>query len=251
MEILDINIGQSAEMISEQKNLKVIIVDVDLLEDNPINKDFYEIGSLEEIQKTIEERELLTPLIVVRDKNGKYRIISGHRRKAAALNIFAKGKPIKYCGKEYMNQLPVSIHPPFEGDGETKAIVDANVYRDKSDEERKNEISFLYGHYKELKENGGLEKGDRNIVEHIANDTKLGKTKTKEILNQVPEYQNEKRSHATKNESSYKTSKNITKKIDVFVSWLNSLDFNDYQGSGQEEIKSSLNKLVEKLKEVI
>lgn len=247
MEGLDINIGQSADNIAEQRNLKAVMVDIDLIEDNPINKDFYSIGSLEEIQKSMEDRELLTPLIAVNTPEGKKRLVSGHRRKAAALRIFAKGKPIKYCGKEYFNQLPVITHPPFEGDGETKAIVDANVYRDKSDEERKNEISFLYGHYKELKESGELKKGNSNIVEHIANDTKLGMTKTKELLNKVPEYASRKRSRATKIENNGKDhisqANKIISTIKSFSSFLQNLTIDDLDEGKQKQIRDELEEI--------
>lgn len=247
---LEINENESALNIEGMKNLKVAAVDINDVRDNPINNEIYGDRPIDDLEETIK-KELYTPIIVVRNDDGKtYRIISGHRRTKAIRNIFELGESIKYMGREYMSKVPVLIHPGFESEEEEKrAIITANVQRIKTTEERQKEVSQLYKYYSKLKDDGLLEKGDRNIVKHIADDIKLGETRTKKLLNDIPEYKNKKRSLVTKNDNADNSNskdnyyQDIITELNRIEKYLTKLDLQKIGNTEKYNIKNKLSRI--------
>ena len=78
---------QTANADSYIDNLKMI--DIDLVEPNKDN--FYEISEVESLADDIERQGLMTALVVV-ETDGKYQLISGHRRLAALKSLIASGR---------------------------------------------------------------------------------------------------------------------------------------------------------------
>ena len=69
-------------------SLKMIeIEDIQPNEDN-----FYEMSEIEELAEDIERQGLMSVLIVETAENGKYRLISGHRRLTAIKRLVDEGR---------------------------------------------------------------------------------------------------------------------------------------------------------------
>ena len=73
--------------------------------------------SLEQLVVSIKENGLLNPLIVRKKSNGKYEMISGHRRKRAL---------------ELIGEIEVDAYiKDFNDDEAVICMVDSNIYREK------------------------------------------------------------------------------------------------------------------------
>ena len=57
----------------------------------PNESNFYEITEIEELAEDIERQGLMSVLVVTED-NGKYRLVSGHRRLAAVKLLIDEGR---------------------------------------------------------------------------------------------------------------------------------------------------------------
>ena len=69
-------------------SLKMIEVD-----DIQPNKDnFYEMTEIEELAEDIERQGLMSVLVATAAENGKYKLISGHRRLAAIKLLISEGR---------------------------------------------------------------------------------------------------------------------------------------------------------------
>ena len=74
---------------AEQENDQIIYIDIDELESNP--KNFYGLRNVDELAGLIAVSQLIEPLIVIKKSDGKYKIISGHRRRAAVQKLIEDG----------------------------------------------------------------------------------------------------------------------------------------------------------------
>ncbi|MGM9875952.1 MAG: ParB/RepB/Spo0J family partition protein [Bacilli bacterium] len=91
------------------------IKDIDSFKNHPfqVNKD----NSLNDLAQSIKENGLLNPLVVRKKTNGRYELISGHRRKAA----------LELNGVEDVNVLIKEL----SDDEAVIYMVDSNMYREK------------------------------------------------------------------------------------------------------------------------
>ena len=106
--------------------METINCPVEKLRPHPDNERIYADQASDELVASIDEKGLLTPLLITRD----YRIISGHRRWHAAQRLA-------------MPTVPVHI---FQSDDELKiqeALVEANRQRQKTNEQLGREAQLL------------------------------------------------------------------------------------------------------------
>ena len=68
---------------------KIIYIDIDEIESNP--KNFYGLRNIDELAGLIAVSHLIEPLTVIKETNGKYKLISGHRRRAAVQKLLEEG----------------------------------------------------------------------------------------------------------------------------------------------------------------
>ena len=68
---------------------QIVYIDIDELETNPRN--FYGLRDVDSLAGLIAVSHLIEPLTVIKKGEGKYRIISGHRRKAAVEKLLEEG----------------------------------------------------------------------------------------------------------------------------------------------------------------
>ena len=113
-------------------------IDYYLISENKLN-DIYSQEDIDLLKENIEEFQLSQPLVVRRNSNKGYTIISGHRRFKACRQLFAENKPLYYFDKKYINQIPCIIdNKEYKNeDDEFLAIVSSNASRILNSEERK------------------------------------------------------------------------------------------------------------------
>lgn len=81
------SVAQKTEKLEE--NAQIIYLDIEEIETNPQN--FYGLRNIEELAGLIAVSHLIEPLTVSKTAYGKYKIISGHRRRAAVEKLLEEG----------------------------------------------------------------------------------------------------------------------------------------------------------------
>ena len=82
--------GGEKKEVSRQKTFKVVLINVhDLI---PSKDNFYSVENVEELKTSIEMFGIKQNLVVKPIGNGKYRVIAGHRRRLATLELVKEGK---------------------------------------------------------------------------------------------------------------------------------------------------------------
>ncbi len=95
--------------------VKINLRKIDSFKDHPFKVENNE--SLKELRNSIKENGLLNPLIVRKKENGRFEMISGHRRKLA---LELNGIMEADCYIEELNDDEATIY-----------MVDSNIYRNK------------------------------------------------------------------------------------------------------------------------
>lgn len=97
-ELLELRRKKTEENLEMQKQSggeDTFMLDVSTLSESPYQpRDIYDEESMEELMNSIIERGVLVP-ILVREKDGKYEIVAGHRRKRACEELGIKSLPAK------------------------------------------------------------------------------------------------------------------------------------------------------------
>jgi len=145
---------------------EVVMVDVEDLV--PSKDNFYHVDG--DLKRSIELVGVLQPLLVNKPENGKYKVIAGHRRRLAAMELVQEGKesfrflPCVYKKEDVMDRL---------------AIIMANRFREKTDWERMTEAVQAEELAKELKKEYSIEGRTREILSEITGvaEAQLGRYK--------------------------------------------------------------------------
>jgi len=97
-ELLELRRKKTEENLEMQKQSggeDTFMLDVSTLSESPYQpRDIYDEESMEELMNSIIERGVLVP-ILVREKDGAYEIVAGHRRKRACEELGIKSLPAK------------------------------------------------------------------------------------------------------------------------------------------------------------
>ena len=126
------------DSLTEAAKGKTKAIDIYLIKENKLNE-IYSQDDIECLKENIKEFQLSQPLVVRRNPDGSYTIISGHRRFKACKAIFEEAGILYYFDKEFINQIPCVIDNKIyrNEDDEFLAIVSSNAARVLSSEERK------------------------------------------------------------------------------------------------------------------
>ncbi|MBR0419023.1 MAG: ParB N-terminal domain-containing protein [Erysipelotrichaceae bacterium] len=126
------------DSLNEAAKGRVVAIDYYLLKENKLN-DIYLQEDIDLLKENIEEFQLSQPIIVRKNADNSYTILSGHRRYKACKKIFAENKSLFFFDKEYINQIPCIVdNKQYKSeDDEFLAIVSSNAARVLSAEERK------------------------------------------------------------------------------------------------------------------
>lgn len=145
---------------------EIVMVDVEDLV--PSKDNFYHVDS--DLKRSIELVGVLQPLLVNKPENGKYKVIAGHRRRLAAMELVKEGKesfrfmPCVFKKEDVMDRL---------------AIIMANRFREKTDWEKMTEAVEAEELAKELKKEYRIEGRTREILSEITGvaEAQLGRYK--------------------------------------------------------------------------
>ena len=126
------------DSLTEAAKGKIKAIDTYLIKENRLNE-IYSQDDIECLKENIKEFQLSQPLVVRKNPDGSYTIISGHRRFKACIAIFEEGAALYYFDKEFVNQIPCVIDSKIyrNEDDEFLAIVSSNAARVLSSDERK------------------------------------------------------------------------------------------------------------------
>ena len=99
-----------SEVVEQAQSEQIVYIDIDELEVNP--KNFYGLRDIDTLAGLIAVSHLIEPLTVIKTSEGKYRIISGHRRYSAVQRLLEDGVYserklpciVKACGKIAIEQ---------------------------------------------------------------------------------------------------------------------------------------------------
>lgn len=144
------------------------LVMVDIEELVPSKDNFYHVDA--DLKRSIEIVGILQPLLVNRPENGKYKIIAGHRRRLAVMELVKEGKerfrflPCVFKKEDVLDRL---------------AIIMANRFREKTDWEKMTEAVEAEELAKELKKEYGIEGRTRELLSEITGvaEAQLGRYK--------------------------------------------------------------------------
>lgn len=153
--------GPAAEQSAAPPALKVIPISVnDLI---PSNDNFYSIDNITELKTSIEMFGVVQPLAVKPLDGDKYRIIAGHRRYTACMELVAEGK------REFA-YIPCGIHGDRDEIKERILLIMTNsTTRELSDWEKMKQAEELQKYFSVLKKRDNLPGRVRDLVAEALN----------------------------------------------------------------------------------
>jgi len=144
-------VTKTAVKSSDSDKEQITYIDIDDIESNPMN--FYRLRNIEFLAGLISTSNLIEPLTVREADNGKYVLISGHRRRAAVQKLLQDGEwdsprlpcIVKKCSSitiEQENGAPVVFN---ENEVEMLQLIASNrgQREEKTADEQLNEIKYL------------------------------------------------------------------------------------------------------------
>lgn len=163
--------GDQERQQIEEKN-EIVMVDIEDLV--PSKDNFYHVDT--DLKRSIELVGVLQPLLVKKPENGKYKVIAGHRRRLAVMELVKEGKerfrflPCVFKKEDVMDRL---------------AIIMANRFREKTDWEKMMEAIETEELAKELKKEYRIEGRTREVLSEITGITEAQLGRYKAIYNNL------------------------------------------------------------------
>jgi len=177
--------GSEAETESNRRPpLKVVSLNIhDLV---PSSGNFYSVENIAELKTSIEFFGVLQNLTVKPLENGKYEIISGHRRHKACIELFAEGK----TEFEY---IPCGVQAEQDEIKEHILLIMTNsTARELSDWEKMKQAEELRKSFEELKKRDNLTGRVRDLVAEALNTSPTQIARLNAIENNLtPEFKEE------------------------------------------------------------
>ena len=122
---------------------------------------FYSVEDVQDLKQSIELLGVLQPLLVTdEEEDGKRRIIAGHRRRLAVMQLVDEGK-------ERFRRVPILIKPKKNAILDRLALIMANRFREKTDWERMTEALETEKLVLELKESMNIPGRTRDLLAEI------------------------------------------------------------------------------------
>ena len=129
----------AAKAASNAGEMRMIPVD-DLV---PSEKNFYRLCDIDTLADSIAANGLEQNLVVKADTNGKYRLVTGHRRLEAIRRLRNRGIKIE--------KVPCIVRPQESNALEMLRMIASNQYRELSDYEKMQQTQLALAAVKELK----------------------------------------------------------------------------------------------------
>lgn len=162
---------------AEEKGTGIGMV-IDINDLIPAKENFYSIEDVEDLKQSIELVGILQPLLVMKDTNGKFKIIAGHRRHKAVMQLLEEGK-------ERFRYVPVVVKKKEEQIIDKLALIMANRFREKTDWEKMQETLETEKLILELKEKVEITGRTRDLLAEILETSPAQIGRYKAIYNNV------------------------------------------------------------------
>ena len=148
----------------------------------PSKGNFYSVEDVQDLKQSIELLGVLQPLLVTdEEEDGKRRIIAGHRRRLAVMQLVDEGK-------ERFRRVPILIKPKKNAILDRLALIMANRFREKTDWERMTEALETEKLVPELKESMSIPGRTRDLLAEIIETSPAQIGRYKAIYNNlIPE----------------------------------------------------------------
>ena len=138
----------------------------------PSKDNFYSVEDVQDLKQSIELLGILQPLLVTNEENGKRRIIAGHRRRLAIMQLVDEGK-------ERFRYVPIMVKPTKNAILDRLALIMTNRFREKTDWEKMTESIETEKLVQELKAQMDIPGRTRDLLAEIidASPATLGRYK--------------------------------------------------------------------------
>lgn len=145
----------------------------------PSKGNFYSVEDVQDLKQSIELLGVLQPLLVTdEEEDGKRRIIAGHRRRLAVMQLVDEGK-------ERFRRVPILIKPKKNAILDRLALIMANRFREKTDWERMTEALETEKLVLELKESMSIPGRTRDLLAEIIETSPAQVGRYKAIYNNI------------------------------------------------------------------
>ena len=145
----------------------------------PSKGNFYSVEDVQDLKQSIELLGVLQPLLVTEEEeDGKHRIIAGHRRRLAVMQLVDEGK-------ERFRRVPILIKPKKNAIIDRLALIMANRFREKTDWERMTEALETEKLVLELKGSMNIPGRTRDLLAEIIETSPAQLGRYKAIYNNI------------------------------------------------------------------
>ena len=171
--------GQQSETVTSQEGVSGTADIYDLI---PSKGNFYSVEDVQDLKQSIELLGVLQPLLVTdKEEDGKCRIIAGHRRRLAVMQLVEEGK-------ERFRYVPILIKPTQNAILDKLALIMANRFREKTDWEKMTEALEPEDLVLKLKETTNFPGRTRDLLAEILETSPAQVGRYKAIYNNlIPE----------------------------------------------------------------
>lgn len=168
--------GQQSEAVTPQEGVSGTADIYDLI---PSKGNFYSVEDVQDLKQSIELLGVLQPLLVTdEEEDGKRRIIAGHRRRLAVMQLVDEGK-------ERFRRVPILIKPKENAIIDRLALIMANRFREKTDWERMTEALETEKLVLELKGSMNIPGRTRDLLAEIIETSPAQLGRYKAIYNNI------------------------------------------------------------------
>ena len=165
-----------AEVVTSEEGVSSTADIYDLI---PSKGNFYSVEDVQDLKQSIELLGVLQPLLVTdEEEDGKRRIIAGHRRRLAVMQLVDEGK-------ERFRRVPILIKPKKNAILDRLALIMANRFREKTDWERMTEALETEKLVLELKESMNIPGRTRDLLAEILETSPAQVGRYKAIYNNI------------------------------------------------------------------
>ena len=165
-----------AEVVTSEEGVSSTADIYDLI---PSKGNFYGVEDVQDLKQSIELLGVLQPLLVTdEEEDGKRRIIAGHRRRLAVMQLVDEGK-------ERFRRVPILIKPKKNAILDRLALIMANRFREKTDWERMTEALETEKLVLELKESMNIPGRTRDLLAEIIETSPAQVGRYKAIYNNI------------------------------------------------------------------
>ena len=168
-----------AEVVTSEEGVSSTADIYDLI---PSKGNFYSVEDVQDLKQSTELLGVLQPLLVTdEEEDGKRRIIAGHRRRLAVMQLVDEGK-------ERFRRVPILIKPKKNAIIDRLALIMANRFREKTDWERMTEALETEKLVLELKDSMNIPGRTRDLLAEIIETSPAQLGRYKAIYNNlIPE----------------------------------------------------------------